>query len=283
MSAGLLFALAAAPCWAALDAQRKALARHLGPLPLFTLLILGQIPLYLAWSLSEGLARPAPAYLGPGVADAALNLVAQLLFVGAVRVSPLSLTIPMLSLTPVFAVGTGWLFLAERPGPVQAAGIAAVVAGAAILQSGGGLQGLWRERGVWMMTGVAACWSMTMVFDKLCLRAASVPTHALLQALGMAAGAVSLLALRRELRSLSAAWPHRGLLAFAAITACAATGLQLFAVERILVSLVEAIKRAFGLAASVVNGRVFFGEPITGRKVAAIAVMGAGVVTLLLG
>ena len=38
----------------------------------------------------------------------------------------------------------------------------------------------------------------------------------------------------------------------------------------------ETLKRAFGVFGSVLFGRLFFGEPITSRKLAAVVLMVAG-------
>ncbi len=56
---------------------------------------------------------------------------------------------------------------------------------------------------------------------------------------------------------------------------------QLLAVKTVLVSVVETIKRFLGLSMSVINGRVFFGEKITRRKLVAIGWMTVGVFLLI--
>jgi drug/metabolite transporter (DMT)-like permease len=45
-----------------------------------------------------------------------LETVAIYLYIRAIRVSPLSLTLPFLALTPAFLVVTGWVFLGESLG-----------------------------------------------------------------------------------------------------------------------------------------------------------------------
>jgi multidrug transporter EmrE-like cation transporter len=46
--------------------------------------------------------------------------------------------------------------------------------------------------------------------------------------------------------------------------------------------LVETLKRGIGNVLAVVFGRLLFAEPVTGRKLAAVALMAAGVALLLL-
>lgn len=291
MSAGWLFVVITALAWSGMDALRKVLAARIEPLPLAGLLMLGQLPLYLIWTALDGRATVASGYWLPGIIDVACNLVAQVLFVSAVRASPLSRTIPMLSFTPVFAVGTGALILGELPGPLQVVGIGGVVLGAMLLQLERGdlgalgrfLRAWAREPGVPMMLGVASLWSVTMVLDKLCLRYAAVPMHALLHVSGMCLGLLTLLALRGQTSKMAAAQAHWRPYLASIVVVGVATASQLLAVQVVLVSVVEAVKRATGLAAAVVNGRLLFDEAITRRKVAAVVVMAVGVGAVVLG
>ena len=62
-----------------------------------------------------------------------------------------------------------------------------------------------------------------------------------------------------------------------------AVGLQYLAILVWYVSLVEATKRAIGLVASVISGRIWFAEPITTGKIVGITLMTAGVLALVLG
>ena len=62
-----------------------------------------------------------------------LDIIAVLLYMKAIKVSPLSLTLPFLSLTPVFLIGTSYIILGERPGKFGFIGILLVVIGAYLL------------------------------------------------------------------------------------------------------------------------------------------------------
>jgi multidrug transporter EmrE-like cation transporter len=54
------------------------------------------------------------------------------------------------------------------------------------------------------------------------------------------------------------------------------------ALQWLWVAVIETLKRAFGVVGSVVFGRLLFGEPITGRKLAAMGLMVSGTVLLAL-
>ena len=222
---GLALTISASLGWAALDALRKALTAALTPTALTALLAAGQLPFFLAWWVLSSAPLPGPGYWAPGAIDLALNLASNVLFAWALMRSPLSLTIPMLSLTPVFAALGGSLFLAEQPDPVQSLGIVLVVAGAVGLQGGprqlvGALQ---REPGVAAMGLVALAWAGVAVADKACLAHAAVPVHASVQLTGIALGLAAVLALRGRLAELGAVHEVRvSFLAALVIAACAA-------------------------------------------------------------
>src|ERR1700712_5639303 len=82
------------------DLSRKLLVRHLAPVPMVVLLAFASIPLFGAMVVAEGRATVAPGYYAPALGSVLLNIVANFTFLQAVRISPLSVTVPLLSLTP---------------------------------------------------------------------------------------------------------------------------------------------------------------------------------------
>jgi len=62
-----------------------------------------------------------------------LDIIALLLYMKAIKLSPLSLTLPFLSLTPVFLIGTSYIILGEKPDRSGLIGIVLVVIGAYLL------------------------------------------------------------------------------------------------------------------------------------------------------
>jgi drug/metabolite transporter (DMT)-like permease len=288
---GLALAFATAFAWAGLDVFRKQLGGAIAPLPLLFLLNIGLLPVFaLWWLVAGGTITDFAAYAPLAFAALVLQVVANILFLAALRASPFSLTIPFLALTPVFATALGVVILGERPEPMQLGGITLVVGGALALSSAEGddarpqlLRAVVREPGAWMMIGVAACWGITTALDKRALEYAAVPIHALIQLSGViVAGLVWLLFSGRR-DELAGAREQLGKLVLATLTGSAAFGLQLVAVQHILVSQLETIKRAIGLVSAIVLGRLVFGEPITRVKTTAIVVMVAGVILLMLG
>jgi drug/metabolite transporter (DMT)-like permease len=181
-----VLALGSAFCLASADAvAKKFMAGYSGEeLVLvrvgFTALILG--PFCLLNPLPE---VPAEFWMWVGLC-VPLEILAVLLYMLAIRDSPLYLTLPYLALTPVFNVLTGWVFLGEAVSLKGMVGILFVVIGTALLNMGSpGPEGqgenaadrpdsvlkligwsLARERGSQFMLVAAFIYSVTSVMSK---------------------------------------------------------------------------------------------------------------------
>src|SRR5690606_12298660 len=117
LTLGLLFTVLSSLGWAGFDVVRKHMVRRLDPGALVVLVNLVQVPGFVVWLLVEG-PRIEAGYLKFFWGSLLLNLAAHLLFFRSVRLSPLSSTIPLLGLTPVFTalVGMSWAgeYVTER-------------------------------------------------------------------------------------------------------------------------------------------------------------------------
>lgn len=284
MTPALLLVLGCSLGWAGFDVLRKQLTRRLEPQALVLALACGQAPLFLAWGLAADDLWVAPAYVLPGLLGLLSNLVANLLFMRAVQIAPLSTTIPMLSFTPAFAALLSSLLLREWLRPAQGAGILAVVLGALLITSApapAGAPTVAARRGPQLMMVVALLWSLGAVLDKYLLRSASPAAHATLQASGLALVLLGWLAARGQLGQLRSARRAAALLLLAMSVSSLSLALQLLAYQRVFVSVVEAVKRTIGMAASVLNGRLLWHEPVTLGKLSGVTLMSLGVWVLL--
>lgn len=294
----LLLVLAASVASSGFDLFRKMLVRDLAPVPMVFLLATASVPLFGAAVFFGGPVDVQDAYWWPALGSVALNVVANLTFLEAVRISPLSVTVPLLSLTPVFTALLGFGLLGERLGPLQIAGIVLVVIGAFWLNVGmtaGTTQGeepgterrslarsFLSQPGAWMMAGTALLLSLTIPLDKLAVNYANPPFHGLILTAGIAFGTLIVLAVQNrwgELAGLRRGWVPF-LLALASSTL--ALGFQLVALKFVFVSLIETLKRGIGNLLAVILGRAVFHEPLTPGKVGAALLMAAGVALILL-
>jgi uncharacterized membrane protein len=215
--------------------------------------------------------------------------LANLLFLEGVRISPLSVTIPMLGLTPAFAAVLGIPTLGEVPTLRLGIGIGLVVVGALLLNARSAelkrpwrlFAALFRERGSLYMVVVALLWAITPLLDKVALRHVGIATHACVLSLGVGIGLCGYLALRGEVGSMRGIFARRTWLVAAVVAASLALGFQFAAIKIVYVSWFESIKRSISMSVSVVTGRVFFGEPVLIGKVLAVIVMGSGVLLLI--
>jgi drug/metabolite transporter (DMT)-like permease len=102
-----------------------------------------------------------------------VDVLAFVLYLQAIRQSPLSLTLPFLSLTPVFAIFTSRLILGEKIGGVGLAGIGLIVLGSYLLNIkeirrgwGAPFAAIGKEAGCWLMIAVAFLYGLSIVLGK---------------------------------------------------------------------------------------------------------------------
>lgn len=282
---GLTLTLVASLAWAGLDTVRKKLAQEIEPLALVVWITLGATPVFLVLAILDGQWIASEQYVLPAFASLVLNGLANVLFMWSVRLSPLSLTIPYLSLTPVFSTILANLMIGEALASMQKWGLGAILAGAFILAPSGVPKGTYRtfrwERGSLLMCIVALLWSCTAIFDKIALRHASVGAHALIQSCGIGVVLLLILAGQRRLYVFSQLWAHKGLCTASLLLSMTAFAVQLMAIKTVFIGFYETIKRALGMFMAIVLGRVLFRESIHWRKIVAVILFALGTALLL--
>jgi drug/metabolite transporter (DMT)-like permease len=109
------------------------------------------------------------------------NAVPFFLYIKAIQISPLSLTVPYLAFTPVFMIATGFFVLKEVPDIWGIVGILGVCGGSYILNIDprnhsllAPLGAVFRETGSWIMLIVAFIFSISSVLGKLGIMHSSV-------------------------------------------------------------------------------------------------------------
>src|SRR3972149_1211786 len=109
-----------------------------------------------------------------------LEVAALVLYVKAINVSPLSLTVPFMALSPVFIMVIAFFMLGEVPDKSGFAGIMLIAAGAYLLNasaSKGGLLGpikaIGREKGSLLMIIVAIIYALTSTLGKIAVNHSS--------------------------------------------------------------------------------------------------------------
>ncbi len=109
-----------------------------------------------------------------------LELLSIILYIRALRLSPLSLTLPFLALTPVFLIFFSYVILGERVSFAGGIGILFIAAGSYTLHIGKIKEGIFKplraitsERGSVFMIGVALIYSLTSSLGKMAIQHSS--------------------------------------------------------------------------------------------------------------
>jgi drug/metabolite transporter (DMT)-like permease len=242
------------------------------------------------------------------VITATLNIISLSLIFKALSSSDLSLSIPMLSFTPVILIGTSYLLLHEVPSVSGVAGICIIVIGSYVLNISSAdehildpVKSMLRNRGSWYMLIVAFLFAVSINFDKIAMLN-SDPFFGMaltVLAIGVAfvlMAAYSLLSSRNlslpkpvdcaypEPVSSSPAFPQRKYLALAiligAFVAIEAASINV-AYTLQIVPYVIAIKR-LSIIFVVLYGTLVFSEDETVKRLMGAALMVTGAIVIVL-
>ena len=273
--------------WAAFDLTRKLSLQKINSVNLLLIFTLAQTLIFGGWVFYEEPFLNLKSYIFPGLILIFISLFSALLFLKAIKQSELSLTIPLLSLSPLFSSLFSFFFLNEKLSYFQYIGIFLIILGTLVLYSKNITLGeifksfkiLITNRSARLMIIVSLIWSLTPVLDKLCLQKSSINIHGLIQSLGLVILLTFLLKKEKyQIFSLKKNWR---LILITIFTGIIATVLQFYAILFNYVPIMEAIKRSIGQLSSVFFGKVFFKEKITKPKILGVLILSFGVYYIL--
>ncbi len=216
------------------------------------------------------------------------EILALMLYMKALKASPLSLTIPFLAFTPVFIVITGWVVLGERVSLPGLAGIFLTVAGSYMLHFNmrewgllAPFKAILREKGSVLMLFVALIYSLTSVLGKRAVQHSDPLFFACFYfvLLGVIVPPVMLLVESgkdgfKECFKPSFPWVMVGL--FQALMVMT----HMWAINLVTVAYMIAVKRT-SLVFSVIYGKLFFGEKHMPQRLAGASLMVLGVALIV--
>lgn len=282
---GVLLTLIASFGWAAMDAGQKALTRRVDPLVVVLLLPLAETPILAIYAWISGpFVFPMPACI-PLFGSALLNAVGMVCFMRSLHRSPMSLTIPLLSLTPVLTTLFGWAFRHQVPDTSRFFGAALVVVGALVL--GGkstqrhGVFAFLKEPGVPLMLGASVAWSCTALLDQTSMAygagvwyapALALSMGVILNLFFMASGKGPVL---RAGIGILGSHPALGILV--GLMGAVVLAIQIEAIRQVPAGFNETVRRGLGMACAIVSGHLFFKEAVTKRMILAVAILTLGV------
>lgn len=229
-----------------------------------------------------------PAFWGWIVLLVPFEILGMLLYLAAIRDSPLALTVPYLAFTPAFMLITGFVVLGERVSGQGLLGILLIVIGAYSLNAQHWREGGWlaplraiaRERGSRYMLGASAVYSLTAVMGKAAMQ--HVPPVFFGPFYFLVLGIITPLALGIDRPArLKALWrrPAAHLLIGALASVMVIT--HFLALAQIEAAYMIAVKRS-SLLFGIVYGALLFRESHLRQHLAAGTLMVAGVALLLL-
>lgn len=224
-----------------------------------------------------------------------LNVVSFTLYVKAIKLTDLSLVVPLVTLTPLFLLVTSPLIVHEWPTLADGVGVVLLVVGSYILN----LQGNARSHGsmdYWapfcamltnpgsrLMLLVALLWSVTSAFDKVGVQNSSPFFWCVSLFSFIASGILPIVLLRSRLsvQTFQKILPQTGNLSRIGLAFAIAVGCQMLAVSLVPVTQVIAVKRMSALM-SVLWGHYLFGETGLRERLLGASIMVGGVVIMTL-
>ncbi len=212
-----------------------------------------------------------------------LEIAAFFLYMKALKLSPLSLSLPFLAFTPVFMILTGQFILGETIGPGGAAGIALIVLGAYTLNlskmKAGFLEpirAVIREPGSWIMLFVSFIYSLTAPFGKMAILHSNPWFFAAVYNMLLSAVIVSLWPVAAGNAGLRGIFSRPGPMVLIGLAAAAENLAHMMAIAQVEAAYMIAIKR-LSLLLGVLYGAWWFGEENIRERLAGAAIMVAGV------
>lgn len=224
-------------------------------------------------------------------ATIALNILAILLLVEAIRSSDLSHALPFLGLTPVFSIFTAWFLRGEVVSPGGMLGIAIIFAGAFGIDATSwrdwvtlGGRRIFRDRGVQLVVIVAFIYSISSVYDKTATLLSDPFTFvwysAVIRAVLLTAFLYGSSLTSKKTETVKGLSPQQFFLfLLMGVTFLAEALFQMYALQIGAVAFVIAIKRLSILMTSLI-GMIIYGESFSGARLAGAALIVAGAVII---
>ena len=283
----VLICIVSAFFWAAFDLTRKLTLEKISSINLLLIFTITQLIIFLIWLFFEDFSINLIPYLLPGITLIIIGLFSALLFLKAIKQSDLSLTIPLLSLSPMFSSLFSFFFLNEQLSNIQYLGIFLIILGTLILYSKKltiyeiikSFKIILKNSSAKLMVLVSIIWSLTPVLDKICLKNSSVNIHGFIQSLGMITLLIFLF--KKDTVQTENTKKNWRIIFLTVFIGSTATILQFYAILTNYVPIMESIKRSIGQLSSVFLGKIFFNEEVNKPKVVGVIVLSIGVYFIL--
>ena len=278
-----LLSLTAALGLATADALTKRFFSDLPPYRMGVVRILSTAPWMILALLFLPAAVPDRTFWLAIVAALPLEVFAFFLYMRALKLSPLSLSLPFLAFTPVFMILTGRLILGEAITTSGVLGILLIVLGAYVLnlskmKSGllGPIRAVMREPGSWIMLLVSFIYSITAPIGKVAILHSNPWFFAAVYNLALSVVIVSLWPAAAGAERARGIFSKPGPMLLIGLMAAMENFAHMMAIAQVEAAYMIAVKR-LSLLFGVLYGAWWFGEQNIRERLAGAAIMVAGV------
>ena len=274
--------------WAFFDLSRKITLKKISPFTLLIIFSFVQLIIFSIWINFENYQINFVPYIFPGLLLIVISIISAFLFLKALSISELGLSIPLLSFSPLFSTILSSIILDENLQKLQYFGIGLIIFGTIILYSRSfsipdifkSLTYIVKNKGARYMILVSLIWSLTPILDKICFKYSSMNIHGFIQSFGIL---IVLIMINREsffddLQSIKGSF---FIICITMLVGTIATIFQFFAISLTFVSIMESIKRSVGQVLSVIFGTIYFNERITYQKILGVIILSLGVFVIL--
>jgi len=245
------------------------------------------LPFLIPFVFIFGIPQLGSNYLIALVADGLLNLITIVLYMRAIKVSDLSITVPLVAFTPLFLLITSPLMLGEFPAPLGIAGVLLIVFGSYLLNISrindgllGPFKALLKKKGPKIMLLVAFLFSITSNIDKIGVQNSSPIFWAFSINIFVMLALIPLIFFKSK-HDFSAVKTDFKILFPIGLFSALTIIFQMIAISLTLVAYVISIKRV-SVVLGVIWGRFFFKEKGVKERLFGTTVMVSGVVLITL-
>jgi drug/metabolite transporter (DMT)-like permease len=281
--AWFLLSLTAALGLATTDALTKRFLSDLPPYRMGVVRILSTAPWMVLALFFLPSAVPDRTFWLAIAAALPLELAAFFLYMRALKLSPLSLSLPFLAFTPVFMILTGRVILGESIRPGGVLGILLIVLGAYVLnlskmKSGllGPIRAVIREPGSWIMLLVSFIYSLTAPIGKVAVLHSNPWFFAAVYNLVLSAIIVSLWPVAAGGAGARSIFARPVPMLLIGLTAAVENLAHMMAIAQVEAAYMIAVKR-LSLLFGVLYGAWWFGDHNIRERLVGAVIMVAGV------
>jgi len=278
-----LLSLTAALSLATADAMTKRFFGDLAPYRMGVTRIVAIAPWMILTLLFLPAVVPDGTFWLALAAALPLELGAFFLYMKALKLSPLSLSLPFLSFTPVFMILTGHLLLDESIAAGGALGIGLIVAGAYVLNLSkaragllGPIRAVAREPGSWIMLAISLIYAVTAPLGKIAVLHSNPWFFAAVYNLVLTVTILALWPVAGNDRGAPGLFSRPRAMLMLGLVCSIENVCHMMAIAQVEAAYMIAVKR-LSLLFGVLYGASWFGEENIHERLAGTAIMIAGV------